>query len=60
MEYIKITPENLESEHIETAEQAQSAPSPFTTYSLYYNGEFITHEILSKKKFIRILESKGL
>lgn len=31
--------------------QAQNAPTPFTTYSLYYNGKFITHEILSSKKF---------
>lgn len=48
----------FKSIHIETAEQAQSSPSPFTTYSLYYNGEFITHEILSEKKFEKILADK--
>ena len=42
---------------IETTKQAQSAPSPFTAYSLFYNGEFVTHEILSDKKFIKILDS---
>ena len=42
---------------IETTEQAQNAPSPFTAYSLFYNGEFVTHEILSDKKFIKILNS---
>lgn len=45
--------------HIESREQAQSAPSPFTTFSLFYNGDFITHEIQSEKKFERILEEKG-
>lgn len=45
--------------HIDTVEQAQNAPSPFTTFSLFYNGEFLTHEILSEKKFEKILENKG-
>lgn len=38
-----------------TREEAQNAASPFTTYSLFYNGEFLTHEILSEKKFEKIL-----
>lgn len=46
--------------HIDTTEKAQNAPSPFTTYSLFYDSEFLTHEILSEKKFEKILESKGL
>lgn len=36
--------------------QAQNAPSPFTAYSLLYNGKFITNEVLSEKKFIKILD----
>ena len=44
----------------ETAEQAQNAPAPFTSYSLFYNGEFLTHEILSAKKFEKILTERGL
>lgn len=44
----------------ETTEQAQNAPAPFTTYSLFYNGEFLTNEILSEKKFEKILTEKGL
>ncbi|MFR6041677.1 MAG: YoaP domain-containing protein [Dysosmobacter welbionis] len=31
-------------------------PTPFTTYSLFYNGRFVTHEILSEKKFDKLLE----
>lgn len=46
--------------HIQDKKDAQNAPAPFTTFSLYYNGEFITHEILSDKKFDKILLEKGL
>ncbi|MCK9169465.1 MAG: YoaP domain-containing protein [Treponema sp.] len=35
--------------------QAQKAPSPFTTFSLFHNGSFITHEILSEKKLEGII-----
>ena len=46
--------------HIQTREDAQNAPSPFTTFSLFYDGQLVTHEILSEKKFEKILLSKGL
>ncbi len=45
---------------IETTEQAQNAPAPFTTYSFFYNGEFVTNEILSEKKFEKFLSEHGL
>ena len=41
----------FEAIRFETAEQAQNSPAPFTSYSLFYNGDFVTHEILSEKKF---------
>lgn len=44
---------------IETAQQAQNAPSPFTAYSLFCNGKFVTHEILSEKKFEKIVVSSS-
>ncbi len=44
----------------ETAEQAQMAPCPFTTYSFFYEGEFVTNEIFSESKFTKFLEKKGL
>lgn len=44
----------------ETMEQAQNAPAPFTSYSLFYNGDFVTNEILSEKKFEKIIAEKGL
>lgn len=43
-----------------STEEAQNAPSPFTSFSLFYNGDFVTHEILSEKKFEKLLESYGL
>lgn len=46
--------------HIITKEQAQNNPIPFTAFSLFYNGEFITHEIQSEKKFEKILMEKGM
>lgn len=49
----------LQTVHIQSRAEAQSAPAPFTTFALFYNGEFITHEILSEKKFEKILISKG-
>lgn len=45
--------------HILTREQAQNNPVPFTTFGLFYNGEFITHEIQSEKKFEKILAERG-
>ncbi|MCL2111345.1 MAG: YoaP domain-containing protein [Clostridiales bacterium] len=44
----------------ETAEEAQNAPAPFTSYSLFFDGEFVTNEILSDKKFEKLLSEKGL
>ncbi|MCI9405552.1 MAG: GNAT family N-acetyltransferase [Oscillospiraceae bacterium] len=41
--------------HLNTREAAQNAPTPFTTFSLFYKGQFVTHEILSEKKFEKLL-----
>lgn len=51
---------DFQSVHIETREQAQNALTPFTAFSLFYNGEFVTHEILSEKKFEKIMAERGL
>lgn len=47
----------LHAVHMQSREQAQNAPTPFTTFSLFYNGGLVTHEILSEKKFDKILAS---
>lgn len=43
---------------IETTDQAQSAPNPFTTYSFFDEGHFVTNEIFSESKFRKYLEGK--
>lgn len=50
----------FQSVRIQTKEEAQNAPTPFTTFSLFYDGQFVTHEILSEKKFEKILMNFGL
>ena len=43
----------------ETATEAQNAPAPTTSYSLFFGGEFVTNEILSESKFEKLLTEKG-
>ncbi len=45
--------------HINKKEDAQNAPTPTTTYSLFYNGEYITNEQMNDKKFLKLLENSG-
>jgi len=40
--------------HIDSREAAQNAPSPVTNFSLFRDGKFLTHEILSEKKFLAL------
>jgi len=45
---------------IDTVESAKNAPTPFTTYSIYINGKFITNEILPEKKYLKIIDNTNL
>ena len=42
---------------IDSREKAQSAPAAWINYALFYNGKYITNEILSEKKFLALTES---
>ena len=44
----------LKTVHIETRESAQNAPTPVTNFTLFGDGRFLTHEILSEKKFLAL------
>ncbi len=46
--------------NITSKEQAQVAPCPYTTFSLFYNGKFLTHEVLTKAKFLLLVEDLGI
>ena len=43
--------------HILTMEQAQAAPAAWTNYALFYDGKYITNEILSDKKFLQLAQT---
>ena len=40
--------------HIDSRAAAQNTPSPVTNFSLFRDGRFITHEILSEKKLLAL------
>lgn len=44
----------MKVKHIQTREDALKAPTPLTTYSLFYNQKFITREVLTSQKFEKI------
>ena len=41
--------------HLQSKEQAQNAPTPITTYALFYNGDYLTNEPMNDKKFLKLL-----
>lgn len=41
--------------HIKTKEEAQNAPSPITTYALFYDGAYLSNEQMNDKKFLKLL-----
>ena len=46
----------FEAIHIESREEAQNAPTPITTYALFYDGEYVTNEPMNEKKFLKLLD----
>ncbi|MBQ7599214.1 MAG: YoaP domain-containing protein [Clostridia bacterium] len=41
--------------HIESREEARNAPTPVTTYSLFFNGEYLTNEQMNDTKFLKLV-----
>ena len=41
--------------HIQTKAEAQNAPTPVTTYALFYNGEYLTNEQMNDKRFLKLV-----
>lgn len=46
---------NITLHKLDDYEEAQKCPAPFTTYSLFVDGSFITNEILTEKKFLNLI-----
>ncbi|MBP5236907.1 MAG: YoaP domain-containing protein [Clostridia bacterium] len=42
---------------LETAADARNAPSPVTTYALFYNGEYVTNEQMNDTKFLKLVSA---
>ena len=40
--------------HLETKADAQNAPTPVTTYALFFNGEYLTNEQMNDTKFLKL------
>ena len=41
--------------HINDLKSAQSAPTPVTNYAIFRDGEYVTNEIQSDKKFLKLI-----
>ena len=41
--------------HLQSKEEARNAPTPVTTYALFYNGSYLTNEQMNDKKFLKLL-----
>lgn len=61
--YVPILEKCAEKQHVQftaikldSRECAQNAPSAWTNFALFYNGEYITNEIPSEKKFLGLIE----
>jgi predicted GNAT family acetyltransferase len=42
--------------HLQRKKEAQNAPTPVTSYALFLDGKYVTNEILSDKKFLKMIE----
>lgn len=47
----------FESVFIDSKEKAQNAPMAWTNYAVFYNGKYVSNEILNEKKFLELVEN---
>ncbi|HII84167.1 MAG TPA: GNAT family N-acetyltransferase [Methanobacterium subterraneum] len=40
---------------VENLKQAKDLPTPFGIFSVFFNGKFLTHEVMAEKKFDKLL-----
>lgn len=41
--------------HLQSKEEAQNAPTPITTYALFFDGQYLTNEQMNEKRFLKLL-----
>ena len=44
---------------LDSRDAAQNAPTPVTTYALFYNGDYVTNEQMNDTKFLKLAKSKS-
>ena len=42
---------------IESGKDARNAPTPVTTYALFFNGEYVTNEQMNDKRFLKLISN---
>ena len=40
--------------HLESREDARNAPTPITTYALFFDGQYLTHEQMNEGRFFKL------
>lgn len=43
--------------HLQSKEDARNAPTPITTYALFFNGNYLTNEQMNEKRFLKLVEN---
>ena len=44
--------------HLKSKEDARNAPTPITTYALFFDGNYLTNEQMNEKRFLKLMEDK--
>ncbi len=44
---------------IDSREKAQNAPTPITTYALFYNGKYLSNEQMNDSRFLKLIEKQN-
>ncbi len=45
----------LKTVHIQSKSEARSAPTPVTTYAVFFNGEYLSNEQMNAAKFLKLV-----
>ena len=43
--------------HLDNKKDARNAPTPITTYALFYNGKYITNEQMNETRFLKLVNN---
>ena len=49
---------SLRTIHLKSREDAQNAPTPVTTFAMFYNGRYLTNEQMNDKRFLKLISEQ--